>query len=226
MSELSLFNSLPVSAAALTKSEEATSGGRKYAARLQLVSKGKLVDSGKVRPGCFAIIDGENVTDLGKSIDLIPLAVLDKALDVSGETPVVAFNRNNPEFKRIAETSKTVNSGCMYGPCFLVFERTSGSFLEIFFNNKSGRAEADKLKDFVPVNAADAEALGISARPASPACIKSKYIEREQWSWFAPEIGAAEGVSFDKTPTADELLEAVNRFLGQAAAPAEGGRDR
>ncbi|MCP4896264.1 MAG: hypothetical protein GY906_04750 [bacterium] len=225
--ELSAFNSVPVSAAAL--STEQAAPRRKFPARLQLVSKGRLVDSGKVRPGGFAVINGDEILDIGNNVDVIPLAVLDKALDVgqgSGEVRV-AFGANNELFKEIKAASATVNSGCMYGPVFLVFERYTASFVELFFNNKSGRMEADKLKAHCPVNSTDAEALGIEARPARAANIASKYIEKERFSWFAPEITTAEGVTFDRTPTAEELLETVNTFLAQGAeAPASEGRDR
>jgi len=223
--ELTAFNSVPVSAAALTTEASAPTRS-KFPARLQLVSKGKLVDSGKVRPGHFAIINGEEILDVGNGVDCIPLACLDKALDVSGDEVKVAFGANNELFKDIKARAATPNSGCMFGPVFLVFERSTASFVELFFNNKSGRMEADKLKACCPVSQAAADELGIESRPAAAANITSKYIEKERFSWFAPEIVKAEGVSFDKTPTSEELLEQVNRFLEQGVEASSEGRDR
>ena len=224
MSDLTTFGGdIPFSQAALTK--PGANQERDYAARLQLVSKGKLVDSGKVRPGSFAVVDGENVTDLGPSVDCIPLACLDKALDVSGEEVSVAFGKDNPEYQRIAEAAGQPDSGCMFGPVYLLFERTTGSFLELFFNNKSGRIVADRLGALLPISKAAAEAHGVEARAPQAANVSSKYIEKGRYAWFAPEITKAEGVSFDNPPSAEALTKAVVNFLKQGEYEAE-GRDR
>jgi len=214
---------IPFSQAAIAK--PAASQDRDYAARLQLVSKGKMVDKGLARPGSFAVVDGENVTDLGNSVDCIPLACLDKALDVSGEEVSVAFGKDNPEYQRIAAEALKPDSGCMFGPVYLLFERTTGSFLELFFNNKSGRVVADRLGALLPISKAAAEAHGVDARAPQAANVSSKYIEKGRYAWYAPEIAKAEGVSFDNPPSAEALTKAVVNFLKQGEFEAE-SRDR
>ena len=59
--------------------------GTEFLPRIQLVTKGKLVDEGKIKPGRWAVPlpGGQDVEDLGESIDVIPFDCRPKALDVS-----------------------------------------------------------------------------------------------------------------------------------------------
>ena len=220
--DLVAFGDLPFSDHAIAAQKNPEPAG--YAARIQLVSKGKLVDEGKCPPGEFAIIDGDTVTPLGKEIDVVPLAVLDKALDTSGDEVVVAFGRDNATYQEIAERSTEKDSGCMFGPCFLVLERTHGTVFEIFLNNKSGRSEAKKLYPFLPVGPAQAKAHGVEARAPKACQIKSKYIKKPRYSWFAPQVVETKA-TFDKTPSKEVAIAAVKNFLKQAEVEDE-GRDR
>ena len=65
---------------------------------------------------------------------------------------LVNYDPESEEFKRIAATSLDKESHCMYGPSFLVVERSTGRFLEFFCGSKSTRSEA---KNIYPVPAAD-----------------------------------------------------------------------
>jgi len=218
------FSGIPFSQAALAKPKQNLDRG--YASRLQLCSKGKLIDEGKVRPGCFAIVDGDNVVDLGKEVTLIPLACLDKALDVSGEEVVVAFGEDNPEYIRISKESTVQDSGCMYGPVYLVFETSTCQFLELFFNNKSGRNEAPKLATFLPISAEAAKAYKVEARAPRAATVKSKLVKKGKWSWFAPEIvdGPAT-LDVETPPSSEDIVKACENFAKQAIVEDE-DRDR
>lgn len=219
---LTAFGDIPFSDHLVKAKENPEPTG--YAKRIQLVSKGKLVDTGKCPPGQWAIVDGEEVTPLGKAVDIVPLAVLDKALDTSGDEVEVVFGRDSEQYQEIAERSTQQDSGCMHGPCFLVWERTQGEFFEIFFNNKSGRMEAPKLNDFLPISKAAAKANGLEARGPAPANLSAKYIEKPRYSWFAPQIKASQA-TFDKTPSAEAVIKSVTQFLEQANVEEE-ERDR
>ena len=218
------FGAIPFSAAALAKPKQNLDRG--YASRLQLCSKGKLVDEGKVRPGSFAVIDGESVIDLGKAVTVIPLACLDKALDVSGDEVIVAFGEDNPEYKRIQHQAGSQDSGCMFGPVYLVFETSTCQFLELFFNNKSGRNEAPKLATFLPISAEAAKQYGVEARAPRAATVKSKLVQKGKWSWFAPEVvdGPA-SLDVETPPSAQDITQACENFAKQAVVEEE-GRDR
>ena len=61
------------------------------------------------------------------------------------EAIIVSYDPDTEEFKRIAAQSMEKESHCMYGPSFLVFERSTASFLEFFCGNKSSRSEAKRF---------------------------------------------------------------------------------
>jgi len=210
--DLVAFGDIPFSAHIVAAKEAPEPTG--YAKRIQLVSKGKLVDTGKCLPGSLAIVDGESVVSLGKEIDFVPLAVLDKALDCSGGTVSVEFGRSNPKYQEIANRSLTANSGCMFGPCFLVWERTHGQFFEIFLNNKSARMEAAKLYPHLPISAAAAKANGIEAQAPKRTKMATKYVTKGKNSWFVPVVTESTA-KFDKVPTNEQLITAVTSFLKQ-----------
>ena len=97
-------------------------------------------------------------------MDLLPLARRPKAIDMTDmEALVISYDMESEEFKRIAAKSAESDSHCQYGPSFLVYERTTGRFLEFFCGNKSSRIEAEEA---LPVPAArqpadiDAKAAG------------------------------------------------------------------
>ena len=111
--------------------------GSDFLPRIQLITKGKYVDTGKIAPGHYGVpqAGGEEIQDLGESIDLIPWAFRPKAMDVSDrEAIVTSFDVNDDEFKRIQGAPK--DSGCMWGPVFLVYERTTGKFYEMFWSKQ------------------------------------------------------------------------------------------
>lgn len=224
--ELVAFGDLPFSEHAIAAQKNPEPTG--YASRIQLFSKGKTDDAGNtvVEAGNFAIVDGDNYKILGKEIDVVPLAMLDKALDCSGDDVEVAFGRTTEAYQRIAGDSKVQDSGCMYGPVFLVFERTTGNFYEIFFNNASGRREAPKLLAYLPIGPAAAKANGVNPQPPRPVQIQSKFVNppKSRYSWFAPSVTDTTAV-FDNPPSQESAINAVKNFLKQAEVEEE-DRDR
>ena len=67
-------SNLPVLADKQVAEIDEVSKGTEYLPRIQLISKGKYVDTGKIAPGRWGIPlpGGEDITDLGPSIDVIP----------------------------------------------------------------------------------------------------------------------------------------------------------
>lgn len=224
--ELVAFGDLPFSDHAIAAQKNPEPAG--YASRIQLFSKGKTDDAGKtvVEAGNFAVVDGDSYKILGKEIDVVPLAVLDKALDCSGDEVTVAFGRDNEVYQRIAEDSKVQDSGCMYGPVFLVFERTTSNFYEIFLNNASGRREAPKLYPYLPIGASAAKAMGCKPQSPRPCQITSKFVNpaKSRYSWFAPQVGDSSAI-FENPPSQEAAVAAVTNFLKQAEVEEE-DRDR
>jgi hypothetical protein len=174
--------------------------------RIQLVTKGKYVDTGKIPPGRWGVpqTGGEDIEDLGDSIDVIPLAVRPKALDISDrEAIVTSYDNKSEEFLRIKQAPK--NSGCMWGPSFLVLERSTGRLHELFFGNKSGRNEAGKLKPFLPSN----------GNGPQPATLGIRYKQTSDYGWHVPVVKkCSEPFDEDAVKVSNEELRTeIDKFL-------------
>lgn len=183
--------------------------------RLQLVTKGKLVDQGLVKPGHWVVpVSEEEVTDLGESVEVLILAVRDKALDTNDKPPVASFDPNSDLFKDICHRAGTKDSGCMYGPSFLVYERTTGQFLEVFFGNASGRQEAGNVFQYLPVSKEQAAAFGKGFKEQGPqaATLKSKYIKKPRYAWHAPVVGKC-STPFKDLPESSVFVAEITKFL-------------
>lgn len=149
--------------------------GTDFLPRIQLVTKGKYVDEGKIKPGHWGVPlpGGDEIEDLGERIDIVPFCYRPKALDVNDRDAIIAvYDVEDPEFQRIKTAPK--NTGCMWGPSFLVLERSTGKLYELFFGNKSGRNEAGKLKPFLMEQA--------------PASLGIRYKKTPEYGWHVPVI--------------------------------------
>lgn len=157
------------------------SQGSEFLPRIQLVTKGKYVDTGKIGPGRWGVPlpGGEEIQDLGPSIDVLPLWARAKALDMGDRDAIVAvYNSKDPEFQRIKNAPK--NTGCMWGPSFLVIERSTGKLYELFFGNASGRNEAGKLQPFLPSSDNGGSPL--------PATLNIRYKKTPDYGWHVPVV--------------------------------------
>ena len=193
-----------------------------FLGRLQLYTKGKAVNKGLVRPGHYGIpASDEEVTDLGGSIDIIPLARRPKALDMTDSDAVLAsYDPESDEFKRIAEASLETDSHCMYGPSFLVYERNTKQFLEFFCGTKSTRSEAKKIYPFLPLSQADIDrqakagndVTGLQPHGPLPLTLKSRLVEKSTYSWHVPVISKC-NEPFTKLPTMDRIVKEITAFV-------------
>lgn len=158
--------------------------GTDFLQRIQLVTKGKYVDTQKIGPGRYGVPQpgGEEILDLGSEIDILPLAVRAKALDMRDRDAIIAvYDMNLPEFESIKTRSAGPNSGCIWGPSFLVLERVTGNFYEYFMGNKSARQESGKLRPFLPLSREKAEAIGEESHGPIPCTLKNRYIQRRDY---------------------------------------------
>ena len=109
------------------------------------------INEGLIPPGTCGIPESDKkIVKLGASIDIIPLAKRLKALDLSDKEAIIAnYDANSDTVKDIAARSEEPESNCMYGTSFLVFERSSGRFLEFFCGNESTRPIAGDIAAFM-----------------------------------------------------------------------------
>jgi len=191
--------------------------GGDFLARLQLYTKGKAIDKGLIKPGHYGIpVSEDEITDLGESIDLLVMGRRPKAIDMTDkEAIIVVHDNDSPEFQRIAAQSAEKESHCMYGPSFLVFERSTGKFYEYFCGSKSTRTEAKKIYPFMPITQADIESrklVGVEPHGPLPMTLKSRYVEKGSFSWHVPVVQKC-STPFKNEPSLEVLLKELNRFF-------------
>jgi hypothetical protein len=211
-----------------------------YLQRLQLFTKGKAINKKLVGPGNYGIpVSDDEVTDLGDCIDVIVLARRPKAIDMTDdEAIIVNYDPESEEFKRIAEVSLEKESHCMYGPSFLVYERSQNCFLEFFCGNKSSRSEAKKIYPYLPLSQADIDAKASRAEDVSdlkphgplPLTLKSRLVEKGTYSWHVPVVVKCQ-TQFTKVPPMERIVKEINDFItikdnGVERAVAKSGGER
>lgn len=193
---------LPAMSTENMKSLDEVAKGSDFLPRIQLITKGKYVDEGKIKPGRWGVPQpgGDEIEDLGDKIDVVPFVYRPKALDVSDRDAIVAvYDVKEPEFQRIKNAPK--NTGCMWGPSFLVLERNTGKLYELFFGNKSGRNEAGKLKPFLMEQA--------------PATLGIRYKKTPEYGWHVPVVTKC-SEPFDAASvkvTTEQIKEEIEKFL-------------
>jgi len=210
------FSQLPSTQLGSDKGFADLSQGGDFLARLQLFSKGSAINKNLIQPGHWGIPEGdEDVTDLGTSIDLLPLARRPKAIDLSDKDAVVCnYDMTSDEFQRIADASMGQDSGCMYGPSFLIIERSTGRFLEWFCGTKSTRSEAKKIYPYLPLTPQDIALREIEAEPHPPMAftMKIKLVERKRFSWHVPVVVKC-STPFSKVPVNEAVIKEIERFI-------------
>lgn len=216
---LASLTSLPVSAAQtkLVKFGADT----EWLKRLQLVTKGRYVDLQLITPGHYGVPKGEDeITDLGDVIDVLPLAVRDKALDTTESPPIAVYDPESDVFQDIEKRAGEKDSGCMFGPSFLLFERNSGAFYEFFCGNASARKVSGHFVPFLPVSEEAAEEFNCEAQGPQPMTMASKLVQRGKWTWHVPEVSKC-STPFNNLPAIERVVEEINKFNNPKEADTE-----
>ena len=133
---------------------------------------------------------------------------------------VVSYDMESEEFKRIAAKSAESGLHCQYGPAFLVFERSTGRFLEFFCGTKSSRIEAKNLFPFLPLSQADIDAKAMAGNDVSylkphgpiPVTLKVNVAENRRGTWHVPVVAKCSS-PFDTRPNTTVIAERIAEFL-------------
>ena len=226
------------------------SAGGKFLRRIQLCGGyDKYSKTGKIAVGHFGVpVSAEEITDLGPSVDLLLLAVRDKVLDMNVNPPLAVYDPANEEYQRVfwetydydafIEAGGEVDennlpasavpltviprTGTVQGPSFLVIERSTGQFYELFMSNVSGREEAKRMEVFLPIDAATAAENGVEQRGPIPCRLEGKYIEGKKHQWWAPESFKC-SEEFTDLPDMAVIAAEIQKFM---EATIEGGEDQ
>ena len=103
----------------------------------------------------------------------------------------------------------------MYGPSFLVFERSSGRLLEFFCGSKSTRGEAKKIYPYLPLTEADIaarELSGVEPHGPLPLTLKSRLVEKPTFSWHVP-VAVKCSTPFTNLPSQAVIVREIEKFI-------------
>lgn len=163
--------------------------------RLQLMtSNSEACKSGEFPTNHYAQVNDSQNLDLGKSVDCLILSWRPKALDMNGEDIVASFDPESDSYADIQKRSEEPNSGCMWGPEFLVYIPQTKAFATFFMGSKSARRVAPAVK-------------GLMYKAAT---LDSKKVETTKFTWFVPDVTPCQS-PFD-APDMDEIKEQVEKF--------------
>lgn len=146
--------------------------------RLQLYgANSEYVKEGKIGMGRWGLVrTKDQLEDQGPECNILAVSWRPKALEIlKAQNEVLAiYNPQSLDFKRIASRADNEkDSGCMYGPEYLVFLPNSGGlgdWATLFLGNKTNRREAPKVK----------------ARLGLMSTLKVHLIRNKQYSWHGP----------------------------------------
>ena len=193
--------------------------GGDYLPRFQLFgSKSDACAEGKIGIGHYGLVKDDVITDLTPEVDIIIVSWRPKAIQ-SGDDFLIDYypdvdekgNIQNPIFKRIVELSGVKDSGCMYGPEFLVWIPSANSFATYHLNSKTGRREARNMEPLL----------------GKAATLKCRLIEQGKYKWHGPVVIPC-STSLD-TPSEEDIREEWTKFQNppkNEVEVVEGGEER
>jgi len=179
-----------------------------YLPRVQLMSAAsQLCKTGEFPINSYAFVQGQDYFDLGKEADVLVIHWRSKAIDMSGDEIISSYDAESELFKSIQTKSGGKDSGCMYGPEYLVYVPKNKQFATFFLGSKSARREARSMHQ----------------RLSKAATLKSALIETKSFSWQAPKITPC-SASFE-IPGIELIKPQLEKFNGEKGsnveAPAE-----
>lgn len=157
------------------KTHDMIAGSTGFLPRLQLVAaSANLVKKKLAEGGTYVIVQGKDkiIHALGDNVSMLVLGWRPKALRF-GEKTVNYYNPNSPLFKQVETDSTQKDSGCMFGPEYLVYLPDHDVLATFHFNNPTMRQAASPMKQNL--------GGGVTCRV--------ELIEKKH-SWYAPVITA------------------------------------
>ena len=202
---------------------EDTSESTGFLGLLQLFTKGDAINEGLIPLGTYGIPESDKkIVKLGPEIDILPLAKRLKALDLSDKEAIINnYNPNSEQFQNIKERSGEQDSGCMWGTSFLVFERSTGRFLEFFCGTVSTRPIAGDIAVFLPLiqadidrkKAAGADVSQMKPHGPQPCTLKVRLTKNKRGhSWHVPDVQSC-SVPFSNPPPVTVIADEITKFL-------------
>jgi hypothetical protein len=192
--------------------------------RIQFYAKGhSFGDNGFVAPGHYGVPQSaDKIVDLGSKIDVVPLAMRMKGMDLNDlESIVVTCDETSDEYKRIKAAAMAGEKNYLFGPSYLVWERDSAQMYELFCGSKTLQEPANELQGHCPLTTADCVARGLAADAAHdpiPATLGSRKVESKKYksSWFVSTVSGCSQPFFN-LPEVQVIVAEMQKFLSPKA---------
>jgi len=183
---------LPVTQEAFN--EEVSSG--EFLPRLQVAdTNSKICKRKQVEAGNWGLVRNEDdVVDLSNQVDILIIHMRWTALDTNGEKPIFSHEKESDTFKTIADNSTVKDSGCLWGPEFLVYIPTAKTFATYFCCSITARREAKNIFKLMH----------------KAATFKTHFIETKKYSWYGPLV--VECSTPLETPPMEEIKKQALKF--------------
>lgn len=155
------------------------------------------VKEGLIGMGHFGFVHSkENIEDLGKEVDCIPLNWHFKAMRIADGEVDTSLDPESELFQEIQASADDPDSGCMYGIEFLIWLPSEGGrYCTLFLNSVSSRRIAGDIRGLLGKGAS----LGV------------RLVKTKRYSWHAPKV-TANSTPFPVVPDVDEINEKVELF--------------
>lgn len=178
-----------------TEFDALTKDFQTFLPRVQLASSSSdMVKQGQVGVGEFVLIQNKNIIKLGKEVNMLVLSWQPKAIRFNSSNIVESStNPADDVFKTIQKDFLSTNSGCAWGPEFLVYLPDQKEFATYLLGNKSSHREAKTMHKLLK----------------STALVRSHFVKGKN-SFFAPVITQSSAVF--EPPTSEEIKDAITKF--------------
>ena len=172
--------------------------GSAFLPRLQLfIANSAMVKEDKIAQNHYGLVIGKDQVDnLGKEVDVLLLSWRPRALDASDKSNIRASSDVTSDlFKEIQENSKEKDSGCLYGPEFLIYIPAREKFATVLFGSISARNEARNVQPLI----------------GKPCTFKSRLIKTPKYSWQSMIVTPCSTPFM--VPTKETMQEVIEEFL-------------
>ena len=131
------------------------------------------VKMGKMTMAHYALVYGKDqYEDLGSEVNVFPISWRPRAMDLSGESPISYFNPKTQEFQQIQARSEEPNSGCVFGPEFLIYVPKASKFATYFMASKTSRRQAPDFRALI----------------GKGATLRVQLIQTQKYTWHGPVV--------------------------------------
>lgn len=156
------------------------------------------VKEGKIAIGNHGLrVAKDQIEDLGKQFDCFAYSWRFKAMRIiTGGDVFSYFNPKSEEFQKVVADSETSDSGCMYGPEFLIWIPQLSRFATYFFSSKTARRESPNMK--------------VRMEEKTGCTVKSQLIKAKKHSWHGPVVTLCSAPMV--LPDVAKLMPVAERF--------------